>query len=1282
MRKNLKKFVVLLLFVFFFTASGFSLKVNAVEVTKNLNLLDRAGTVRETSTVTKVSLKDSALSYKDTDTVRLIIELKGRPIISYATSKGVKVNELDKVTRQNLKKTLQAEQKKFKDLLKSKGISIKELESYINVLNGLGVETTFKNAKRIEVLSEVSSVSIAHEFSRPEPDMINSKDIVKAVETWTNTGYNGEKMVVAIIDTGLDPSHKDFILTDASKAKIQATTFEGFLGTYRTAKVPYGYNYMDNNQEILDLGPDASEHGMHVAGTVGANGDEANGGIKGIAPEAQLLAMKVFGNNPAMHSTFGDVIIKAIDDSVELGADVINMSLGSSASFVQADDLEQVAVKRAMDNGVISAISAGNANLFGSGFDDPFTSNPDVGVVGSPGIATESIQVASIENSYISALALEYMYSGVNSFAPYIPAGTYDPINVFTAPVPYLQAGIGIPEDFAGKDFTGKIALVERGGLDFVTKIQNAQNAGAAGVIIYNHETGGEELISMAYPDGGKIPAVFIARSHGLKLIENIASETNLVSFKGNTAVALNPDAGKMSDFTSWGTTPSLDFKPEITAPGGNIWSTAQNNGYQTMSGTSMAAPHVAGGSALVLQRVADEFSLTGAAKVTMAKNLLMSTAVALQDKGLYNDNYGLGAYNFTSPRRQGAGVMDLFAATTTPAVVYEMTSGESKVSLGEMDNQSKFILTVENFSDEEVTYKIDGTVQTDLTDGEYNYLETQGVYIDGTPNPDGPNGFWSGEYPISFSKDEVTVLANSTVQVEVEVDLTNAVDWWYNAPLKDVFENGTFIEGFVTLEDKNDTYPTLSIPYMGYYGDWDKAPIIDASIYGEGRSFYELTSMAWYEAASDSLYFLGLDAIENPNMDNIAFSPNGNGIADNVLPVLSFLRNAKAFEVNILNENGEVIRALHQQENITKNYYDSGNDSKFTVNLDWMWNGTVDNKMVSEGKYYYQIRSKVDYEGANWQTVNFPVKLDNTKPTIEGVTYDSKTNTLVVTANDSFSGIASYEILDNTKKPVLSVDGAFDLTDTGVTSKAKLVVTDYAGNMVVYELKQILKVENQGVPVGKPADPNIPQPLVIPVKEPKLVLAGDATAPVVKITNPEFFGVYGANQLRVQGTLTDDSPIKSLTLDGKPVTIKWNNQNGYWYFDFMTTYTDGYHSIQVEVIDMAGNAIAFAHKIFVDATKPVITLQETIPTETTLDKITLKALFTDNLPSLMVRLNQNMLTNIEPDWSYFNDLQPASYTMEKEVELKMGPNLFILEGEDDAGNVTKTEVIITRVAP
>lgn len=196
-------------------------------------------------------------------------------------------------------------------------------------------------------------------------------------------------MVVGIIDTGIDPSHRDMVLNDETKAELTESEISGMkesshlLGNYYTEKVPYGYNYMDENEEILDLGEGASMHGMHVAGTAGANGDEENGGIKGVAPEAQLLALKVFGNDPDMQTTWGDIYIKAIDDAIILGADVLNMSLGSTAGFVSAEDPEQQAVSRAVDNGILMSISAGNSAHFGNGFANPSASNPDIGVSGS-----------------------------------------------------------------------------------------------------------------------------------------------------------------------------------------------------------------------------------------------------------------------------------------------------------------------------------------------------------------------------------------------------------------------------------------------------------------------------------------------------------------------------------------------------------------------------------------------------------------------------------------------------------------------------------------------------------------------------------------------------------------------------------------------------------------------------------------------------------------------------------------------------------------------------------
>ncbi len=1234
----------------------------------------------------KVSLKGSQTFYNDEDIVRVIVEVTGKPVITYATEKGKKVSEIDKATRQKLIKENIAKQKAVKSLIKAAGISMKELKTFENVLNGFSIETAYKNIRNIKNLSGVTHVSVANTFGRPEPEMENSKDIVNAVETWMETGYDGEGMVVAIIDTGVDPSHKDMILTDTTKAKLTQTSLNGLPGTYRTAKVPYGYNYMDNNQEILDLGPEASEHGMHVAGTVGANGDPENGGIKGVAPEAQLLAMKVFGNNPAMSSTFGDVIVAAIDDSVELGADVINMSLGSTASYVQEDDLEQVAIRNAMNNGVISAVSAGNSGLFGNGWDDPFDTNPDIGVVGSPGLASESIQVASIENTIITATALEFVYGEETVLAAYSSAGPKDPKDVFTGEVEYLYAGLGKPEEFVG-DFTGKIALIERGELAFVDKIANASKAGAAGVIVYNNA--GDGMINMAYPSGVTIPAVFIGQSYGVMLKDKIEAGTNFVAFNGNMVEAENPNGGKMSDFTSWGTTPNLDFKPEITAPGGGIWSTAQNNGYQSMSGTSMAAPHVAGGSALVLQRVNNDFNLAGAKKIQMAKNLLMSTAVPHNDMGLYNNAYKLSKFNFTSPRRQGAGVMDLLAATLTPAVAYEKTTGESKVSLGEIGNMTTFSLIIENLSDVEVTYIPRGTVQTDLSDDDDNYLESQGVYIDGTLSEDGPNGFWSGEFPISFSAEEYIVPANGKVEVSVTVDLSNAVEWMMNVPLSEVFENGTFIEGFVTLDDAADTHPSLSIPYMGFYGEWDKAPVVDGTIYNNETTFYGYTALASYDSATDDLSFLGIDLEDNALYENIAFSPNRDGSQDNVIPVLSFLRNAKDFEANILDKDGNVVRKLYLENYLRKNYYDGGDASPYTTNLSWLWDGTVNGKTVKDGEYFYEVRTKVDFEDAAWQSLKFPVKLDTAQPVLDSATYDEKTKTLSVKASDAFSGVVYMAVVSRETEPVINYDGIFDFSVNPVPANSQLVIVDHAGNTLATDLnkllKKIAKIKPDKTPVeNDPVEP-VPGPVeeepAQPIPEPSENLAGDVTAPVVMVTSPEFFGNLPSGNITIEGTVSDESLIEYLRINGQDVNITWDGLSGIWVFTHELSLPDGYHSIDVDAKDQLGNSLAFAHKVFVDSTKPVIQIKE-LPKTTKLDKITIEALVTDNLPSLKVSLNSNMLVNIAPDWSYFNDLPSAAYNLKEVVQLKKGDNTFTILATDDAGNETVKTVTVKRVGP
>src|SRR5690606_32128193 len=204
-------------------------------------------------------------------------------------------------------------------------------------------------------------------------------------------------------------------------------------------------------------------------------------------------------------------------DAIKLGADVLNMSLGSTAGFVSPEDPEQKAVANAVANGVLMSISAGNSAYFGSGFFYPFTSNPDYGVVGTPGVSYESLQVASFENDYIETDALVYSINGEETKAMFLSASDTHPDDYVQKTFELVYAGLGYPEEFEGKDVVGKYALIQRGELSFVDKTLNAQNAGAAGVIIYNNTDG---TVNMASDPSITIPQLFMLEVDGDKLAQ------------------------------------------------------------------------------------------------------------------------------------------------------------------------------------------------------------------------------------------------------------------------------------------------------------------------------------------------------------------------------------------------------------------------------------------------------------------------------------------------------------------------------------------------------------------------------------------------------------------------------------------------------------------------------------------------------------------------------------------------------------------------------------------
>jgi lactocepin len=1206
----------------------------------------------------EISERSSVLSdelvkqYTENEIVRIIVELEGKPAIQYAQEKGVKYSELSKATKDSLEGTVLSAQEEVISNIQANDLDFKVLNQFTTISNGFSAEVEYGKIPLIEALDGVSKVYIANEYQRPsvKPEMLYSKELVEAQRAWDNYGFKGEGMIVGVIDSGIDPSHRDMVLSAETEEELtqaeveQIATQQNLPGKFFTEKVPYGYNYMDNNDTIIDIGSEASMHGMHVSGTVGANGDEENGGIKGVAPEAQILGLKVFSNDPEFPSTFGDVYVKAIDDAIKLGVDVINMSLGSTAGFVSPEDPEQKAVQRAVDAGVLMSISAGNSAHFGNGHQNPYTENPDIGVSGSPGLSTNSLQVASYENQFMNMEAATFTIEGTPSKFAFNSASSAHPVSDATRTFQLVQAGFGLPEDFTGKDFTGKYALISRGGgVNFVDKALRAQAAGAVGVIVYNNADG---WINMASDPAITIPQLGMLMTDGLAVKAALdANKPVTLSFAGDTTKASNPDYTKMSAFTSWGLTPNLDFKPEITAPGGQILSTFNDNQYGMMSGTSMAAPHVAGGSALVLERVDKEFNVVrNFDRVQLAKNILMNTSKPILDKGPIAVQLGVPY----SPRRQGAGLMSLHAALSTPVVVTEKNTNEGKVALKQINgNVATFTLKAKNYSDAAVSYKVGLNVQTDFARN--GLLGSSANILEGQPLRNVVVKV-NGAALIPNTPPTVELAAGEEKEITVELDLTNAAV--YNNALNgavsasSVFVNGYFAEGFVTLTDPADSNPKLSVPYVGFVGEWDKAPVIDAPRWDTANTFYGFTSLV-----DENGSFLGYDiATKKINPANIAFSPNGDGSRDTIDPIVSFLRNAKKVEYNILDKDGNKIRTIRTENNVRKHYYDGGRGARYSYNDSRTWDGLANLKDVPEGDYQYEIRTIIDFPGAKWQSVKLPVKIDLTNPTVEA-NYNATTKKITVSKledNPNGSGIAYWiPLIDGVpavKDPLAKTQTEFTITDLVNSSYVDVMAFDYAGNAT----------------------------LISVVK--------DTIIPDIHVESPEPFGTYNTRELTVSGYATDKSGISELKVDGKVVPVVYNAEKKQYEFSTVLKYdSDGVKKYNVSGVDGKGNEISFQRTVFIDSTAPTVNVKSA-PSRVAnaTDKVSVDLDVEDNFDEIRVTLNGSEIFYNEYNEPFV--MRAIKKTISGiELPLVVGENKFEFKVTDLAGNITTKTVTITR---
>ena len=978
--------------------------------------------------------------------------------------------------------------------------------SYTALFNGFSVRTARKNLETIRNTKGVTCAFVAGSYALPTTQQADTQALQVAL---ASSRFTGKGMTIAVLDTGLDTAHPAFANAPAD-AKFTKDYISGVLqaadlnaevlmpgvtadDVYLSTKIPFAFDYAGKDAQVAPGSKwDAEnlEHGTHVAGIAAGYAVDGEGAVtfSGVAPDAQVIPMKVFDDSGTGAAT--TTILAALEDAYRLGVDAVNLSLGSYGGFtVDEDALINDVYNKLDDAGIMVITAAGNETsssyMNSYGTNAPLTGDPDNSVVAAPSVYPANLSIASVEGQEVYAnyvLLGDEKITYTDSQTSFLSLDSYvsllkiygDVSDDLAAPYDYVMVpGYGADSDYEGIDVTGKIAVVQRGGTDengepitFVTKIQNALWKNAIGILVYNNDTEHPDDYSIRMSTNYyQLPAAFISYNAAQKLAAKAGSGVGITPTTELTAEP-NPSAGQMSTFTSIGATPDLRIKPELSAVGGNVYSsipTVEGKGdYASMSGTSMASPYVAGASVLVKSYMAENWTGSYDA-ASMTENLMMSTASPVVDPETKLPY---------SPRLQGSGLIDLSAATSSDVVLYTDADqyGDTKPVLNLGDDVAKngsYDLTfhARNMGNDAARYDVSVIAMSPAVleqDGK-TYMSSHDEALDVTVSGD----------------KTVTLAAGATGDVKVSVSLSAD----QKAKLDAAYENGIYVEGFVVLTAK-DGSADLSIPFLAYYGDWSAPGMLDyATMLNEDTVPYSqlATELGAYFTSSFA-YRLGanlsvtMDGAEKTSLkaEHITVSPNGDTYMDGVeLVSVSQMRNASALHFTVTNADGQEVWS-DAVTNVPKTIYVSsqGGPIPATMYQDMApdaWYGT-DNQgsALPDGQYYYTITADpvTDHESRNVRdTLTFPVYIDTQAPQLDqgcvalSTGADGRTtlgmqvsdehlylDTEIFVANDDGT------ISTSSEKLLHKNVGLADMPD--VTSDAVSVdVTDYAGKLLYVQL-------------------------------------------------------------------------------------------------------------------------------------------------------------------------------------------------------------------------------------
>lgn len=507
--------------------------------------------------------------------------------------------------------------------LRRNGIDVSPKHQFELAINGFALTIPANQLPLLASVPGVTGIYQDHPMEREDlsesvvtniqPELATSVPAVQAPALWA-AGLRGEGVLVAIIDDGVEYTHPDLG------------------GCIRGAgcKVADGYDFVDLDDDPRNGFTTANGvttrdyHGTHVAATAA--------GLKGVAPDARILAVRVLGTNSTGKPSNLSNVMAGIEYALRQGAQVANMSIGLQNAWGPSTNLWSAMTGNAMRSGMVWVNSNGN--------DGPTTYRA--------GMYAASPDVIAVGNA--DARPFDYPRTRVVATGESLVGGAYStlfPASLIGVSLQVVDVGFGnTPAYYAGKDVAGKIVIAQRGGpatedAAFTNKADQAKAHGAAGIIIYNDAARAVDFTTAAL----SLPSFTMSYANGLKVI---ASPVIVVeNFSPGT---------QMASGSSRGPTPDLLIKPDVSAPGTGIVAAVpfdfSATGYAALNGTSMAAPHVAGAAAL-LRQAHPEWT------TQQIKLALMNTSGNLSD--LFGASYG--------PIEQGAGMINV-ARALTPNVI------------------------------------------------------------------------------------------------------------------------------------------------------------------------------------------------------------------------------------------------------------------------------------------------------------------------------------------------------------------------------------------------------------------------------------------------------------------------------------------------------------------------------------------------------------------------------------------------------------------------------------